>query len=64
MPIACNMVHREANLAPAALSSIGELAIYLSFLGSLLIVLLVCAVVWWFWPFRDRGGGRGGGEPR
>lgn len=45
-----------ANMAPAALSSTAELAIYLEFVGSLLIVVLVCAVLWWFWPFRDRTG--------
>ena len=52
-------------MAPAALSSTGELTIYLSFVGSLLIVLIVCAVVWWFWPFRDRRGpDEGAGDGR
>ena len=55
-PRACRIVQRVANMAPAALSSTGELAIYLEFVGSLLIVVLVCAVLWWFWPFRDRTG--------
>ena len=35
---------------------LGAWVILVPVVGSLLIVVLVCAVLWWFWPFRDRTG--------
>jgi Flp pilus assembly protein TadB len=41
-------------VATAAISSVAERTIYISFLVALLIVLVVCLSVWWFGPFRVR----------
>ena len=42
-------------MAPA-ISSVAERTIYISFVVALLIVAVVCLSVWWFGPFRARGG--------
>jgi hypothetical protein len=44
-------------MAPAAISSVAERTIYISFVVALLIVVVVCLSVWWFGPFRVRAGG-------
>ena len=41
-------------MPPAAISSVAERTIYISFVVALLIVLVVCISVWWFGPFRVR----------